>query len=58
MFRKFKDRQEQDPVKPKDEALIESDAHEAITESRTQIDRARTILEREVRRLDSILEGK
>lgn len=41
--------------KPDDERAIEVNAHDAIEKSRKQIDRARNILEGEVRRLDQIL---
>jgi 5-bromo-4-chloroindolyl phosphate hydrolysis protein len=56
MFSKDKDRFH--PAKTEEETQIESEANAAIKESRRQIDRARTILEDEVRRLDLILEGK
>lgn len=41
--------------KPDDEREIEDDARTAISASREQISRARSILEQEVRRLDQIL---
>lgn len=44
-----------DNDKPDDEREIEDEARKAIGESRQQINRARNILENEVRRLDQIL---
>lgn len=41
--------------KPEDEREIEDEARAAISESREQINRARSILSDEVKRLDTIL---
>lgn len=43
---------------PPEEKKIAYDAESAIKESRRQISRAKGILEAEIRRIDSVLEGK
>jgi hypothetical protein len=55
VFRITKTRVHASAEKPDDEREIEDNARKAIGESRQQIERARGILESEVRRLDKIL---